>query len=524
MGESFRPGAGKIRQTVNPSDQHKRSEATSDPRFESIVSSRCWGRGGGLLIGGLALCGGVLEDGEMRGKRPRNVIWITTDHMRYDFVRAVGQSWVHTPNLDRLVGGGVSFDRCFGNSPVCMPSRCSFMTGCYPGQTGVMRNGQELSPDFDPVAARAFGAAGYRTVQIGKLHLQCHEDHDMDPRAREAYGFDVLELSEEPGCYEDAYRLWLRGEHPDAVEVFTVPRPTSFERRQDGREFRVIDAPWELSHSGWVATQAERYLYSWGTRPDPQFLHLGFYAPHPPLNPTHEMFDPYRGETVPDPIGTDGTRVFEPLEPDLLREYRRHFAAMVTGVDFAIGRLVAALKKNGEFDDTLLVFSSDHGDLCGDHGGISKGPSWYDGIMHLPLILHWPDGLGTEPRRVGGFFEMVDLLPTLLGLSGAAVPRAMTGRDVSGALLSGAEVPGREDVLAVYPGSLMLRNEGWKYLRYRGREGVYEVLYDLFGDPEEKWNRADDPEVRHVVEGMRARALDRLASASEPVTRIRCRF
>jgi len=456
--------------------------------------------------------------------RPRNVIWITTDHMRYDFVHANGGDWVHTPNLDRLIGSGVSFDRCYGNSPVCMPSRCSFMTGCYPAQTGVMTNGQELAPDFEPVVGRAFRAGDYRTVQIGKLHFQCHQDHDLDPRARDAYGFEVYQLSEEPGCYEDAYRTWLRGEHPEYVEQFTVPRPASYERRAESQEFRVIDAPWELSHSGWIATQAERYLYSWGKPPEPQFLHLGFYAPHPPLNPTREMFDPYRGEQIPPPIGLDGTRVFSPLDGDVLTEYRRHFAAMVTGVDFAIGRLVAALKKNGDFEDTLIVFSSDHGDLCGDHGGISKGPSWYDGIMRLPLVMHWPAGLGTEPRRVEGFFEMVDLLPTLLGLSGAPVPGAMAGRDLSGPLLDGSEVPGREDVLAVHPGSLMLRNEGWKYLRYRVDGNVTEILYDLYGDPEEYWDRAGDPSVRHVVDGMRARALDRLAEASEPVTPRRFRF
>jgi arylsulfatase A-like enzyme len=349
--------------------------------------------------------------------------------MRYDFIRAHGNADMHTPNLDALIAGGVSFERCYANNPLCMPSRASFMTGCYPQQTQVMANGHELRPDFSPTIAQCFANGGYRTVQIGKLHLQCHEDTDLDPRPKHGYGFEVFQLSEEPGCYEDAYRTWLRGEHPDLVETFTVPRPMSNERHAESKTFHVLDAPWEASHSGWIATQACRYLGSWGLRQEPQFMHLGFYAPHPPLNPTREMFEPY--EKVDPEIGRcidqDWCDAGQ-ADDQTLKDYKRHFYAMITGVDMAVGKLVDHLKKLGIYDNTLLVFGSDHGDACGDHGRTSKDNSYYEGIMRLPLVFQWPAGLGTQNRRVGSLVEMVDVMPTLLDLASLPIPPAVQGR------------------------------------------------------------------------------------------------
>lgn len=141
----------------------------------------------------------------MSQPRPTRVIWISSDHMRYDHIAAHGNPAMITPALDRLVEQGTGFDQCYVQNPICMPSRCSFMTGLYPQQTGITLNGQCLPADFHPTAAHAFKAGGYHTAQIGKLHLQPHDELDFDPRPRHAYGFDVLWLSEERGNYSDAY-------------------------------------------------------------------------------------------------------------------------------------------------------------------------------------------------------------------------------------------------------------------------------------------------------------------------------
>lgn len=457
---------------------------------------------------------------------PRNLLWITTDHLRWDCLGA-HDPVVHTPNIDRLARGGVDFARCYGQNPLCMPSRASFMTGLYPCQTGVLSNGQELPADAPTTFARVFKSA-FTTVQFGKLHLQCHENRDLDPRARHDYGFDILNLAEEPGCYEDAYMTWLRGEHPDLVPVFRLPRPTSPERTKEASTFHVLDAPWEASFSGWLATMVERHLCAWGGRRDRQCLHVGFYAPHPPLNPTREMMAPYLGREMPLPPQRDDELADKPaglqrllrghrhLDPGVLAEYRRHYLAMVTGVDLAVGRILATLERLDQLDETLIVFGSDHGDYCGDHRMLLKNHAWYEGVLRLPLLLHWPRALA--PQTVTGLTEMVDVLPTLLGLCGMPVPPLLPGRDLSPDLLAGRAPAGRPDVYAVDgPGHLMLREECWKYIRLVDEDGPGEVLYDLAGDPHEFVNRAGDPACAEVLHRLRDRLLTRHAAATRSV-------
>lgn len=458
-------------------------------------------------------------------ERPRNIIWITADHLRWDNIGAHGGG-AHTPHLDRLAHSGVDFARCYGQNPVCMPSRCSFMTGLYPCQTGVTCNGHELPAATPTTVGRVFKPA-YTTCQFGKLHFQAHDNRDLDPRAREAYGFDIFNLAEEPGCYEDAYMTWLRAEHPGLVPTFRLPRPRSPERLAERSRFQVLDAPSECSFSGWLGTMVERHFTTWGGQ-DGQFVHVGFYAPHPPLNPTREMMAPYvdrelapapwrEGEELDKPpflrhLLADGRRIDVATQAG----YRRHFLAMVTGIDLAVGRILRALESTGRLDDTLIVVASDHGDFCGDHRLLLKNCAWYEGVLRLPLLLHWPRRL--QPQVVEGLTEMVDVLPTLLGLAGLPVPPVMAGRDLSADLLHGRDPIGREDVYAVHhPGHLMLRNRRWKYLRWIEGERRDEVLYDLEQDPDEFVNRAQDPGCAGILGELRLRALDRHLEATRSV-------
>ena len=175
----------------------------------------------------------------MPAARPRHVLWITTDHLRYDCLGANGNPAIHTPNLDRLAAGGVVLDRCYAQNPLCMPSRVSFMTGQYPCRTGVTCNGPALPEDRGPTCAQVFAAAGYETAQIGKLHLEPHDEMDLDPAGRLRYGFDFMALSEEPGCYEDAYVRWLRSEHPEHERTMRMPRPR--ERMKSSAARRLLD-------------------------------------------------------------------------------------------------------------------------------------------------------------------------------------------------------------------------------------------------------------------------------------------
>lgn len=462
--------------------------------------------------------------------RPQRVIWISTDHMRFDCIGAHGNPAMRTPNLDRLVNEGVTFEQCYVQNPLCMPSRASFMTGLYPQQVGVTQNGNTVRPDFEPTVATTFKAGGFQTVQIGKLHFQEHEDNDLDPRARHDYGFDILWLSEEPGCYQDAYMTWLTTQRPDLVPVFRVPRSTHPERSAESRG-RVLDAPWRYSHSGWVGHTAEIYLDR--RRTGKHFLHLGFYAPHPPLNPTREMFEPYANAVIPEPAWSEAEWQDKPAPLSRLLQnwkgwsmqqfldYRRHFYAMVTGVDLAVGSLLGQFERDGLLEDTLIAFMSDHGDMCGDHRMIVKHGSYFDQLMRQPCVLYWPKGFGTKGRRIGELVEMVDLLPTLLDLSGCHVPEVMVGRSYAEALLSGSPVEGREDVFAYHepPFGAMLRTRTHKYIRYG--QGA-EVLYDLREQPYEVVNRAGQD--TQTLQEMRERLLQRFLDASRSPQPCRWRF
>ena len=466
--------------------------------------------------------------------RPRHVIWMTCDHLRWEDLGGNGISFAHTPNIDRLIGDGVSFDHAYCQNPVCMPSRCSFMTGCYPHQVGVTANGQELDPACPLTAPRCFAAGGYQTAQIGKLHLQSHEDMDLDGRARHDYGFDVFWCDEEPGCYDGPYLRWLASEAPAMLPRFRTARPAAPGRDGETKAPQAIDAPWHYSYSGWIAEQTRRYLATWGAgraRDEHHFLHCGFYAPHPPLNPTTDMLAPLAARQPPPARRQPGESADKPeplcsmlrnpaLDEEETAAYRRHFAAMVTGVDFAVGRIVAMLEEAGVLDDTLLVFGSDHGDFCGDHGLVCKNVAWYESVARVPLVLHWPAGLGRGGHRVDGLVELVDVLPTLLGLAGQRPPPSMSGRDWSAELLAGDHAAiGRPDALAVHrPGHLLLRTPTHKYIRYdQGDQPPGEVLYDLRDDPDEFINRAEDPTQEDLLRQLRDRSLQRLIQASEPI-------
>jgi arylsulfatase A-like enzyme len=455
---------------------------------------------------------------------PTRVIWITSDHMRHDHIAANGNAAMVTPALDGLAGRGVNFHECFVQNPVCMPSRCSFMTGLYPQQTGVTDNGHCLRPDFEPNVATVFKAAGYQTAQIGKLHFQPHEEMDFDPRPRHTYGFDVFWPSEERGNYSDAYYHWLEGKHPQYASLMRVPRSSDPQRHWTERTPQVVDAPWQVTHAGWVVDSACRYL---GSRSRSRhFLHLGFYNPHPPLTPVRDAWEAYDGRDLPlpqrrpqewrdkpEPLASMLRQRADWSEADFA-DYRRGLAAMVTEMDMAIGALVQWLRSHGLLDDTLLVFSSDHGDFAGDHGITHKGPAFYDQVMRVPLILHWPAGLGQERRDCRGLMEMVDLLPTLLGLCGSAAPPTMMGRDLSPSLRRGEEPPPREDVIAYHAGGMaMLRTPTHKYLRYE--PAGTEVLYDLQDQAAlEQFNIAEDPAQATVLSHLRTRLLRRALVAS----------
>ncbi len=467
-------------------------------------------------------------------QRP-NVLILHTDQQRFDTIRAAGNDVMHTPNLDRLAERGALLERFYVQNPVCMPSRASMMSGRYPGATTVTSNGIPM-PQNVRCIQHMLGDAGYFTGVIGKLHFLPHAARDHR-EAHPAYGFDHLQISDEPGCYRDAYREWVRQQAPsqlDAINCGLPPARASWERMMGwqgtvqppepraGFRPRVFEADDHLTNACFVADQSVQFIEERGDRPF--FLFAGFYHPHSPLMPPQSCLDHYDDlDSIPLPHRAE----HESLAPQAegmtdrdFREARRHYYAMVTDVDRNVGHILAALDDRGLTENTIVVFTSDHGDYMGDHGKFGKGMPGHDCIMRVPCLISYPGEI--EPgSRIGGLVEAVDLVPTLLDYAGVVREPEIQGRSMR-PLLAGDPDAARDSVYAEgsrrwAPSWVHVRTDRWMY---SASTGGAELLFDLENDPHELNNLATESEAADALAEMRHLALMRSLEARPQASRV----
>ncbi len=460
----------------------------------------------------------------------RNVVFIHTDQQRFDTLGCTGCPVAQTPNLDKLAAGGVNFLRHFVTSPVCSPSRGSMFTGKLLTEHGLWRNGCAL-PEDNVTLPQAMADAGLQTAHFGKLHLY--------PIIRRVaphppYGFDVCEVAEgDQQLLDDDYFRWLRMEHPG---VFVEYLQETY-REQHAQGFTSsIPEPCHLST--WVTDRAVDWLQN---RRDPRrgfFLSVGYFDPHHAFNPCEPYASRFDGVEVPAPRFRDGAIDSKPAhyrsrftevrdhtgDRDAIERTTRAYHAMVAHVDFCVGRLVAALEKTGLWGQTAVVFTSDHGELLGNHGMLWKGPFMLDDLLRVPFIVGGMGGHGVSGapgRRVEGLSSSIDLMPTMLKLVGAPIPDGCRGV----ALLDDAPGMGdgtrRDHVLAEWEHDVpaesdslrCIRTPRWKLVRYNRAPEVGE-LYDLENDPDEFENRFADPSLR----GVQSELCERLESEYDEIS------
>src|SRR5262245_36679323 len=315
-------------------------------------------------------------------RRP-NVLLIYTDQLRWDALGCNGNPDVQTPNLDRLAARGVTFRRHFVQSPVCMPSRVSFLTGRYPSALGITHMGVPAPEDTGtlPCLLKPYG---YACANIGKLHFLPHANRDHR-EVHPSYGFDVLEVSDEPGPYEDAYRAWVRRlapEHLDAISPGLPPLAAAW-RRAMGVEDPVTHpeerfpkrplafrAPAHLTHAAFVAERSIDFIGGadgaggagahprWG---GPWLCVASFYSPHSPWIAPQEFldrYDPASFRLPAFPAEVDARRAGTDYDEAGLRAARHGYYAMVSEVDHHVGRLLAALEETGQAEDTVVLVTS----------------------------------------------------------------------------------------------------------------------------------------------------------------------
>lgn len=428
-----------------------------------------------------------------------NILWYCTDQQRFDTIAALGNPHVVTPTLDRLVQEGTAFTHAYCQSPICTPSRASFMTGLYPSRAHNCRNGNESFPNHPPLISKQLADAGYDCGMVGKFHLQS-SGHRTEPRLDDGYRFwrfSHAPRDDWPTGHD--YADWVRSQGGDLDEL----------RHSDDR------VPSELHQTTWTTECALEFLQE--QREGPWFLTLNPYDPHPPFIPPRayaERFDP---QTMPGPYFRESdleaqqrlrridfqTPARDPNEFDGKTQQALYYA-MIAQIDDQFARLLDYLEHSGQRENTVIVFTSDHGEMLGDHGLLFKGCRFYEGLVRVPLIFSCP-GRISENLQSGALVELLDMSATLLDLGGVPVPDDHQGKSLLPILRGEASADHhRNFVRCEYYDALdtsfvngdssyatMYRNRRYKLVVYHGHNTG--ELFDLERDPWEFENLWDDP-------------------------------
>ena len=444
--------------------------------------------------------------------RAPNILLMCTDQQRWDALQAAGNDDIETPNLDRLAAQGTLFENCYVQNPVCGPSRASLMTGQYVPTHGLHANGVDIHPATS-LFSRRLADAGYDCGLVGKFHLGACHGGRLEPRVDD--GFRVFRWAHDPypGSSENAYHRWLKASHPDV-----------YERAIDGTGETTWDTiPTEAHYSHWIGEETIDFLGRSRLTDRPFFFVANFFDPHHGFGAPREYVERYRAGDLPRPVTFEGeldtkppiqaeaskrsyaghARGFQEYTADEVQDVRAAYYAMVTLVDDEVGRILDALEQTGEADQTIVVFTSDHGEMLGDHQLMLKGPFMYDCAVRVPLIVRWP-GQGQPGQRVTELVQWIDLAPTFLDAAGLEESPQLQGRTLKG-LVDGSETTWRDWALCQYRNSghpydpavhvTMLRHDRWKLVVHHGAPATPRQrcgeLYDLENDPSELTNLWD---------------------------------
>ena len=460
-------------------------------------------------------------------KRP-NILWLCTDQQRFDTIRALGNSGIRTPNLDQLCADGVAFTHAYCQSPVCTPSRASFLTGRYPRTTGCRQNGQQMPAD-ELLLPRLFADAGYRCGLAGKLHLASCSDGKIEARIDDGYHDFWWSHHPQPDwANANAYTAWLTEKGLKWEDLYEQP--------PSGSPYWKHGIPAEHHQTTWCAEMAVKFIHE--NARVPWFFSFNCFAPHHPFDPPAEYLAHYAPEAMPLPKTRKGELENKPTFQQLDAEWAHNepggfhsgamtdrdrretvaaYWAMCEHIDHEVGRILNALDETGQRDNTLVIFMSDHGEMLGDHGLWFKGPHFYEEAVRVPLIMRWPRHYRAG-HQVDGLVELIDLAPTLLEAAGIPLPPdRLQGKSLTTQLTGSANPHHHRDaVFSEYYNSwthadayaTMLRTETEKIVIYHGT-GQGE-LYDLENDPDEFENLWDVP----AQAARRARLVERCFDAS----------
>ncbi len=475
-----------------------------------------------------------------------NILWICTDQQRFDAVGCYGNEWVTTPNIDRLAADGVLFEHAYSQSPVCTPSRASFLTGRYPRTTRCRQNGQTIPAD-EKLVTRLLADVGYTCGLSGKLHLSACNPRvtRMEERIDDGYHEFHWMHHPDPDWPTNEYALWLR-------ERGQTYRREPFE----GSRWVQTSMPEEHHPTTWCAQKAINFVEAHEASDSPWLFSVNPFDPHHAFDPPREYLERYldRLDDIPPPNYTPGELddkpVFQQREhhgaynsprwypfAEMMAEdhrlVRAAYWAMCDLIDVQVGRMLDVLDRTGQRENTVVIFMSDHGEMLGDHGIYLKGSHFYDPAVRVPLVVSTP-GPAVGGARSEALVELVDLAPTLLDAAGVERYAGMQGRSLWPLLSGGAgDDPHRDDVYCEYYNAMpthkdpaahatMVRTRAHKLVAMHGTQPG--ELYDLSEDPTETHNLWDSAAHVGVKAELLERLCDRMAWTVDPLPERRANF
>ena len=457
----------------------------------------------------------------MAQTRP-NILYIMPDQFRFDCLGCYGNPVIKTPAIDSLAQGGMLFKHGFVQNAVCMPSRSSMMTGRYAHEHGVVDNSIGLA-DHETTFMHLLSRAGYYTAAVGKMHM--YPKHGPQ-------GFQYLDLSEGKAGQNDNYRAYLEQKGLTGQGLKPKGEELAF-----GVSTNALPA--EDYIDSYVCRKAIKFIDE--NKRKPFCLWLGIPGPHLPFNPPEPYDTMYDPKEVPFGPRVKGDLANKPSMRHIYREYGcknlneqitrkiiANYYGNITLIDEWVGKIVEALKRNGLYDNTLILFSSDHGELLGDHGLIWKADnSMYDSNIRVPFIVHFPARFKAN-RRTEKMVQSVDIMPTFLELAGVEIPPYVQGKSLVPILQgkrtkwtdavfcealnndSGISSPSRSITV------LMVRTKKWKYIYNMEKESFCE-LYDMEKDPHECKNLIKNKRYKKVVADLREKIFLWMCRTQSPL-------
>lgn len=480
---------------------------------EKSVKRRDFLKGAAATTAGL-VCNTDMATAENRDEqqsRP-NLVYVFADQLRYQSLGYAGDPRAQTPNIDRFAARSVDFHQAVSSMPVCCAHRASLMTGKYTTSTGMVINELRMNP-----AHRCFGHvltdAGYRTGYIGKWHLYANElgnhydpNNSYVPPGEDRLGFDGYWAAY--NFHHNYYDAYYHTNSPEKLSygegVYEPDGQTDMaidfvERAADGDEPFALFLSWGPPHNPWGENNVpERFLKRFE----------GVKFPNPPNYEPEN--DPY----------ADGWGRLNDKQREQLSDWRRVYYAMNANLDWNFGRLMRALEDAGVEDDTIVVFSSDHGEMFRAHGRRAKN-TFYEEAARIPFLVRWPGAISPATKS-DACISNVDFMPTILAMMDLEIPDEVEGMDVSH-LAMGQDGPEPEAAFLQNTGACAIFRDGHEWRAMRDNRYTYaiyrrdrkELLFDNKKDPYQMNDLAGDPEHRDELERLRSMMSSKMESLND---------